>query len=59
MQAHILFLVILEVKKKTKWDTVAPSEPSQQPPKIMAQHVADPGLNKVTIPAVGDLFHKK
>ncbi|KAL5112050.1 SAP30-binding protein [Taenia crassiceps] len=48
-----------EIRKRSKWDTVAPMEPSQPSLKVAAPQVADPMAPKVTIPAIGDLFHKK
>ncbi|VDM21335.1 unnamed protein product [Hydatigera taeniaeformis] len=48
-----------EVRKRSKWDTVAPAEPSQTSLKVAAPQVVDPIATKVTIPAIGDLFHKK
>ncbi|KAM7540489.1 hypothetical protein Aperf_G00000022902 [Anoplocephala perfoliata] len=46
----------LEVKKKSKWDAAGPVESSQLPPPKVADSIT---ANKVTIPAIGDLFHKK
>ncbi|KAH9285366.1 SAP30-binding protein [Echinococcus granulosus] len=48
-----------EVRKRSKWDTVAPMESLHPPLKVAAPQVVDPMATKVTIPAIGDLFHKK
>ncbi|KAL5962028.1 SAP30-binding protein [Taenia solium] len=48
-----------EIRKRSKWDTVAPIDSSQPSLKVAAPQMADPIAPKVTIPAIGDLFHKK
>ncbi|VDN97345.1 unnamed protein product [Rodentolepis nana] len=51
-----------EVKKKSKWDTAGPVDSSQLPPPKVADPLSGSavgGTAKVTIPAIGDLFHKK
>nr|CDS30445.1 SAP30 binding protein [Hymenolepis microstoma] len=51
-----------EVRKKSKWDTAGPVDSSQLPPPKIADPLSGSavgGTAKVTIPAIGDLFHKK
>ncbi|VUZ57778.1 unnamed protein product [Hymenolepis diminuta] len=53
-----------EVRKKSKWDTAGPVDSSQLPPPKVADPLSSSAsvggaTAKVTIPAIGDLFHKK